>query len=255
MRTSKKRRQHLRSAFVTTVASAAVTVIASGCQSKVSVSCFGEECGQGGASSSQSTGPGPPAVCPEIVPVHGASCPEVALVCAYEDEGPCPSTYNATCAPDGRWEVESTFVSCNPPPCPVERPVAGTDCVAPWEDVCEYDGLCPAPDQFRCVDGTWVFDSPLCNPPPPSACLQQAQEQCATLPGCEWLYPGCGDLISLPEPSCHPAGYPCDQNPWLCPADMKCQAVSIDPCVDKPCDACHETAWLCLPAQTDPDEG
>ena len=125
MRTSKKRRQHLRGAFVTTVASAAVTVIASGCQSKVSISCFGDECGQGGASSSQSTGPGQPAVCPEIVPVHGASCPEVGLSCGYENVGSCEPIYDATCAPDGRWEVETTVVSCNPPPCPAEAPVPG----------------------------------------------------------------------------------------------------------------------------------
>jgi hypothetical protein len=239
----------LKTAFVTTIASAVVVATAGlGCQAKVTVSCSGDDCGQGGEGGSTTSGKA--VTCPAAVPAHGKDCPERGLRCEYgEDE--CDESYLAECAADGRWNVVVSWVSCNPPPplpCPDEPPAHGTTCEPPDQAVCDYEvWFCPV--EARCVTGAWQLSGPDCNPPPPEMCFSLAQDECDAFPTCEWAVPGCGEP-ALPKASCHPIAAPpgttCNLQPGLCPSGTSCQQVSIDPCVDEPCDACHQAAWLCV---------
>lgn len=106
--------------------------------------------------------------CPEEMPTAGTSCSryEPGTDCEYNSTGCTNSFY---CA-DGTWQDQSP--TCNPPPtvvdeCPSAEPPAGASCYGyePGLD-CEYNADSSCPTNIVCEDGTWLDQSPTCNPPP-----------------------------------------------------------------------------------------
>ncbi len=147
----------MKAAFITTIASAAVMTAGLGCESEVTVTCVGEECGSGGSTASG---------CPEQVPADEASCGDERIRCEYLDDDPCKESYIAECGLNQTWNVVAEWVKCTEPTCPQEMPGGGQSCDAPDTEVCDYeDGICPV--EARCIDGTWALSGPTCNPPPP----------------------------------------------------------------------------------------
>lgn len=174
------RKQALRQAFISTVATAAA-VAATGCLSVTSnppyldpcpeaepasgdacdnegLSCgyvddctnpidYGCEDGAWTITAVSSCNPPPPGECPLATPTYGAPCDEVGLSCTF-GEDPCGTPITGTCSTDG-WQIDEVF-SCNPPPaaCPAELPAIGTLCEPDPEsgfypEYCGYDAETP----------------------------------------------------------------------------------------------------------------
>jgi hypothetical protein len=71
---------------------------------------------------------------------------------------------------------------------------------------------------------------------------------CEADAGCDWLAPACAE-DSIPVAGCHDA-LPCIDD-TACPEGTTCQSVSVDPCIDQPCNACAAPRNACLPPAPD----
>lgn len=81
--------------------------------------------------------------------------------------------------------------------------------------------------------------------PPESPCSALGDiAPCNADAACEWLAPACAD-DSIPAAGCHDR-MPCASDAD-CSAGDTCTVVSVNPCVDQPCDACAAPRSVCLP--------
>ncbi len=113
--------------------------------------------------------------CPAERPTDGTACSDPRVSCIYSArgcEGSDRALERATCH-EGKWQLKSEGVSCNPPnpmpdtgvdagDCPAREPAIGAACTA---SRCSYANLCPLPgatthatNSYTCTGGKWVFD-------------------------------------------------------------------------------------------------
>lgn len=238
-------RQHLIAPFITTIA------LAGACGTEVTVldDGTGGSTSSGGGMSPATTGQGgSTGVCPADLPADGALCSPEALYCKYEDLNECLLA-DATCS-DGRWLVTHYDVECNPPACPIDKPLQQSPCEPYFEDLsCWYQSDWPCPGfevEARCDEGQWQVAEPLCNPPPPDYCYSLTNDaDCDNTGGlCRWRVPGCGP-DPLPQAGCFPTPS-CLDTPGLCQPNQTCTPVSIDPCWNLDCGQCHQATAVCL---------
>ncbi len=201
----------LASPFLTTVATAATMLAATGCGTTVVFDAEGSggdastssaSSGQGGTGQGGAgTGGSDPLPCPADKPLDQSPCAgfEDGRTCEYVSDPPCPEfAVGAVC--DGElWNISEP--ECNPPP-----PLLG----------CEMHG-----DPNLCDDD----------------------------PSCRWIVPGCGDN-ALDQARCFPA-VGCDQDPLSCTDAEICAEVSHHPCWGSTCQACHMSVFLCLGDDSD----
>ena len=249
-----RRRQNKprKSAFVTTVAVAAtIATVAAGCNGGVT------------------TNPPPPkeTVCPETTPEDGASCGAFTdgLECNYEVE--CERVDKASCGQDGRWEVESSVTSCNPPaplPCPDELPRTGDDCSpTPVQDIpqgCAYTvstscgeqtltPTCKPVNEGGDTTHVWVVEAPSCAGDAIDCTTYQHPDLCAADAACQYLRPGCASEMQEVAPEgCFPAS---DCTVGSCGAGATCTPVVSNPCPalipgEPVCGACGVEVAVCL---------
>ncbi|MDI3287844.1 hypothetical protein [Polyangium sp. 15x6] len=222
-----------RKPFVVTFAQAATVALLPGCFSTVT----------------SNPPPTEEPSCPPEQPMQGEAC-NSDLTCNYEfDVGCGPQPATATCENDA-WVIDAG-ISCNPPvpqPCPPEMPSQGEACSGTM--ICNYefdDGCGPKTVLASCQDDVWVINAGVsCNPPVPvpDTCQAIATEaECDAAENCRWLVPGCG-MPALPQAGCF-AELDCVDVP--CADGKTCQEAVVNPCHNKPCDACGMTVSVCLP--------
>jgi hypothetical protein len=154
---------------------------------------------------------------------------------------PGSATLEVTCTDSG-WSIP-VYKCSEPPPCPGQLPVAGTDC-SEW-----YDSWgCTFTVETECGP---AFASASCDGELWQVTVQSECESCATLSsaaacegveGCRWLAPGCGESAPVLE-GCYPE-LPC--TPDSCDEGETCSTVSYNPCLFEPCDACAADTDVCL---------
>ena len=87
----------------------------------------------------------------------------------------------------------------------------------------------------------------MCNPPTGS-CRFLTHTECDLGPSCVWYEPGCG-FDPIWDAGCFDND-PCQgTSDCYAPGDH-CQALSIHPCIEDPCNACDQPVALCHPAPT-----
>lgn len=184
--------------------------------------------------------------CPASAPSNGEACEMVGHTCFYEEDVPCGPTgqVEANCTSDG-WQVTAHY--CSPPEymCPSDLPLAGSNCTQfAGAANCMYSTETPCGQQVVTLScsseagDTWVLDGPAAC----GMCTGYGNETtCATDPGCQWLFPGCGaDPITE---GCYPiAG--CNEAP--CEDGLTCVEKSHDPCYGELCEVCGEPYFTCV---------
>ena len=160
-------------------------------------------------------------------------------------------------------------VSCNPDGTPVmgcvdEGNVGAIDCRSCYDintqELCASRPSCNW--HQRVCDGEVleegclpadVTPSPNCPDIDPATCPDRAD--CPSS-ACEELFPGCGPApdggIELEEPLCTPKTE-CTSD-TMCPGDLKCAEVMVNPCHNSACGACGALAKRCVPPDMVPEE-
>jgi hypothetical protein len=151
-----KKTRALRSAFITTLTTAAITAtMASGCET---FDCHGTDLPVG-------TSCNPPFVsCPEERPEAGDACELEVGSCDYEGED---GTDTATCGEDGTWTIELAA------PCPDEIPTDAESCEdSEREGDCHYvvatacgeeQAIASCGYNYGATERTWHVEEPACN--------------------------------------------------------------------------------------------
>ncbi|MFO0555262.1 MAG: hypothetical protein U0271_43195 [Polyangiaceae bacterium] len=187
-----------------------------------------------------------PPVCPDVRPEDGTACEMIGQTCDYTEEAPCGpiETITAECTHTGWFSVWPYCVAPNE--CPIDMPVAGTDCTGFDYSYCSYQVSCDGTSQswtslscdYTDTGMQWnVTQLATC-----SDCQQLDPASCAATSECQWLTPGCGETQPpLPE-GCYPVA---DCQATGCDAGGICTDFTYDPCANKGCDACGATYSAC----------
>jgi hypothetical protein len=175
-------------------------------------------------------------------PESGQGCPFAGQECHSEQE--CLRV-NAVCGVDHTWSV-GTYDVCNCDStascdctlvleCPYDQPVEGKPCQPDkplcnlGTGACHYGGGC-SELLATCGAGGWELElvpNPLC------VCLETYEQAACEALGCEWLTPGCGELLTLASSGCF-ATEPCADHDD-CPTGYICDQRLVNGCADS-CD-------------------
>jgi hypothetical protein len=170
--------------------------------------------------------------CPSDRPTSGTDCSDPRVSCTYSAPGCEQSTsalVTATCH-EGKWQLQSKGVSCNPPNpmpdsgvdaagCPANEPAIGSTCTVTR---CSYANLCPlsgaaskTTNSYFCSGGKWVFENDALAPIACPTVKPRDGEAC----GCAMYLP----------PSCSYAGA-CGSDTAKCDGATQKWSVIASPC-------------------------